>query len=60
VQTSSYTVVNAGVTYAWRSGASWRHSVRLSSKNLFDKEYLTSRAGLGADRRVYFAYALNH
>lgn len=60
VRTSGYTLVNAGVTYAWRAGERTRHSIRLSAKNLFDKEYLTPRAGLGANRSVYFAYALNH
>ncbi|MBM3851813.1 MAG: TonB-dependent receptor [Verrucomicrobia bacterium] len=60
VRTSAYTIVNAGITYAWRAGARTRHSVRLSSKNLFDREYLTSRADLGADRGIFLAYALNH
>ncbi|MDO8539791.1 MAG: TonB-dependent receptor [Opitutaceae bacterium] len=60
VRTGSYTIVNAGVTYAWRAAGRTRHSVRLSAKNLLDREYLTPRASLGASRGVYLAYTLNH
>lgn len=60
VQTDDVTLVNTGLTYSWRTGDRWRHSVRLSAKNVFDKEHLTSRADAGPSRRVYFAYSLNH
>lgn len=61
VQTPSYTIVNTGVSYAWRSGGErLRHAVRLSAKNVFDREYLTPRAELGASRGVFFAYTFNH
>jgi outer membrane receptor protein involved in Fe transport len=61
VQTSSYSLVNTGVTYTWRqNSSSTRHSLRLSAKNLLDHEYLTPRAELGARRGVFFAYTLTH
>ncbi|MDP3071781.1 MAG: TonB-dependent receptor [Opitutaceae bacterium] len=61
VQTDSFTVVNSGVSYSWRRSADRiRHAVRLSAKNLFDKNYLTPRAELGANRGIYLAYTLNH
>jgi iron complex outermembrane recepter protein len=61
VQTDDFTIVNTGLTYSWRGGGDrFRHSVRVSAKNLFDKEYLTPRAELGASRGVFFAYTLNH
>jgi iron complex outermembrane recepter protein len=61
VQTDDFIVVNAGVNYGWGRGTNQiRHTVRLSAKNLFDKNYLTPRGELGASRGVYFAYTLNH
>jgi iron complex outermembrane recepter protein len=60
VQTEDFTIVSMGLTYSWRAGDRWRQSVRVSAKNLFDKEYLTPRAELGASRGVFFAYSLNH
>ena len=60
VKVGETTLVNMGLTYAWRGGDRWHHSVRLSAKNLFDKEYLTPRADLGASRGVFLAYALTH
>jgi iron complex outermembrane recepter protein len=61
VQTPSFTIVNTGLTYTWRQGSDRiRHSVRVSAKNVFDKEYLTPRAELGLSRGVFFAYTFNH
>lgn len=60
VQTPSFTTVNTGLTYTWRQRDSIRHSIRLSAKNLFDKEYLTPRAELGLGRGVFLAYTFNH
>lgn len=60
VQTGSATIVNSGLTYSWRSGDRWRHSVRLSAKNLLEKEYLTPRAELGSSRGIFVAYTLQH
>lgn len=60
VQTDDFTIVNTGLTYSWRTGDRWRQSVRVSAKNLFDKNYLTPRAELGASRGIYFAWSVNH
>ncbi len=60
VQTEDFTVINTGLSYHWRAGQNTRHTVRVSAKNVFDREYLTPRAELGASRGVFFAYALNH
>jgi hypothetical protein len=34
--------------------------VRVSAKNLFDRDYLTQRGELGNERGVFFAYTLSH
>jgi iron complex outermembrane recepter protein len=60
VQTPSFTIVNTGLGYTWRQGRDIRHTVRLSAKNVFDKQYLTPRAELGLSRGIFFAYTFNH
>ncbi|MBI5690162.1 MAG: TonB-dependent receptor [Verrucomicrobia bacterium] len=60
VQTGSSTIVNTGLSYAWRTGDRWRHNVRLSAKNLLNRDYLTPRAELGASRGTFLAYTLQH
>ena len=57
----SYVLVNPGLSYAWKMGPEGlRHSVRLSAKNMLNRDYLTSSYGLGAPRGYYFSYTLNH
>jgi iron complex outermembrane recepter protein len=57
----SYTLVNMGLSYSWaQRDHSLRHSVRLSAKNLFDRDYETSRGDLGTGRGVFLAYTLSH
>lgn len=61
VKAPSYYLINTGLTYAWAQREHrFRHSVRLSTKNLLGREYLTSRGELGAERGVFFAYTLSH
>ena len=57
----SYYLVNTGLTYTWNAEAlRTKHSVRLSAKNLLDRDYEDQRGNLGVGRGVYFAYTLNH
>ncbi len=50
-----------GVSYSWKqSSPRFKHTVRLSSKNLFNRAYLDSKGNLGDGRGVYVAYALEH
>ncbi len=61
VVAASYTLVNSGLTYAWSADSSrTRQSIRLSAKNLFDREYDTQRGGLGSGRGVFLAYTVSH
>ena len=61
VKAPSYYLVNTGLTYAWsQRDALFRHAIRVSAKNLLDREYLTSRGELGAERGVFVAYTLSH
>jgi iron complex outermembrane receptor protein len=53
-------LVNTGLTYTWRGEHNFTHSIRLSAKNLLNREYITSNGNLGTDRAWYFAYTLNH
>lgn len=57
----SYYLINTGLSYTWGgSGDRTRHSVRLSAKNLLDRDYLNQRGDLGASRGVFVAYTLSH
>jgi iron complex outermembrane recepter protein len=61
INAPSYYLVNTGLTYSWTAGQSrTRQSVRLSAKNLLDRDYEDQRGNLGVGRGVYFAYSLNH
>jgi hypothetical protein len=61
VNAPSYYLINTGITYAWsQREMRLRHAVRVSAKNLLDREYLTQRGDLGVGRGVYFSYTLNH
>jgi iron complex outermembrane receptor protein len=53
-------LVNTGLAYTWRGAANTSHSIRVSAKNLLDREYLTNRGDLGDERTYYIAYTLNH
>lgn len=61
VNAPSYAIVNPALTYAWKqSSPKLSHSVRLSAKNVFDREYETSRGNLGDPRGLFIAYTLIH
>lgn len=53
-------LVNTGLTYQWSGSHGIKHSIRLSAKNLLDRDYLTNRGGLGDERAYYVAYTFNH
>lgn len=55
----SYYTVDPGLTYAWKAWGT-KHSVRLSAKNVLDRDYVTSDYNLGNKRGIYFAYSLAH
>ncbi len=54
-----YVTVDPGVTYSFR----WHdvtQAVRVSARNVFDRDYVTSDYSLGAKRGIYFAYSISH
>lgn len=56
----SFVLVNPGLSYQWRQ--SWhnlRHTVRLTVKNVFDRDYLTPNYNVGVPRGYYFTYSLS-
>jgi outer membrane receptor protein involved in Fe transport len=56
-----YCLLNGGLAYTWRPAESkTRHTVRLSTKNAFDRVYLDNKGNLGDTRGYYFTYTLNH
>jgi iron complex outermembrane recepter protein len=55
------TVVDAGISYRWKHrGSGTGHSIRVSSRNVLDEEYLTPNKQLGESRQFYLAYTINH
>lgn len=56
----SSTVVDAGISYRWRTAERLSHSVRFSARNVFDREYLTSNLNLGDRRGFFLSYTLSH
>jgi outer membrane receptor protein involved in Fe transport len=61
VNAPSYYLVNSGLTYTWGRGSErTKQSVRLSAKNLLDREYEDQKGNYGASRGVFFAYTLAH
>jgi outer membrane receptor protein involved in Fe transport len=56
----SYALVNMGLSYAWNARTiRTRHTLRLSAKNLLDREYADQRGNVGLGRGVYIAYILS-
>ncbi|MEX2045265.1 MAG: TonB-dependent receptor, partial [Opitutus sp.] len=53
-------LVNTGLSYSWKGSVKTSHSIRVSAKNLLNREYLTNRGDLGLDRALYVAYTLSH
>ena len=54
-------IVNMGFSYAWKQESmNIRHTIRVSVKNLLDRNYQTPGANLGLGRGFYVAYSLNH
>ncbi len=61
VNAPGYALVNTGLSYSWNTASiRTRHTVRLSAKNLFDRDFVDQRGNLGVGRGVYFAYTLSH
>lgn len=61
IDAPSYYLVDTGLAYTWRTKAhNLRQSIRLSAKNLLDRDYVTARGDLGVGRGVYLAYTINH
>ncbi len=54
-------IVNLGFSYAWKQeGMRLKHTIRVSARNLLDRNFQTPGGSLGAKRGIYFAYSLNH
>ena len=61
VHAPGYALANTGLGYTWSAAAlRLRHAMRLSAKNILDREYVDQRGNLGAGRGIYFAYTLSH
>ena len=59
VNAPSYYLINSGLTYTWSAGANrTKQSLRLSAKNLLDRDYADQRGNLGVSRGVFVAYTL--
>jgi iron complex outermembrane receptor protein len=56
----SYVTVDPGITYAWKTESGIRQSVRLSARNVFDRNYVTPDYSLGRERGVFLSYAIEH
>jgi len=55
-----YCLVNTGLTYTWSAGQSrTKQSIRLSAKNLLDREYEDQKGNYGVVG-VFVAYTLAH
>jgi outer membrane receptor protein involved in Fe transport len=61
INAPGYAVINPALSYSWRQQATkTSHVVRLSAKNVLNRDYETSRGALGDPRGVFFAYTLSH
>ena len=59
INAPSYYLINTGLTYAWTAGQSrLKQSVRLSAKNLLDRDYEDQKGNLGTRRGVFLAYTI--
>jgi outer membrane receptor protein involved in Fe transport len=54
------TTLDTGATYTWNAGTGFRHSLRLSVKNLTDKRYYSPNFNAMDRRGFYVAYTLSH
>lgn len=59
IDAPSYYLVDTGFSYTWRNNG-LRQTVRLSAKNLLDREYVTNNMDMGVGRGIYLAYTINH
>jgi outer membrane receptor protein involved in Fe transport len=58
-----YALVQIGLSYRWKQGSgpnAIEQTIRLSAKNLLDREYINERLNLGEGRGVYLAYTISH
>jgi iron complex outermembrane receptor protein len=52
---------DAGISYHWtQQSQRLGHTVRLSARNLFDKQYVMPNFNAGTGREIYFTYTLSH
>ncbi|MBI5766490.1 MAG: TonB-dependent receptor [Verrucomicrobia bacterium] len=59
VAAPGYFLVNTGLAYTWSAGERrLRQTVRVSAKNLLNRDYLDQRGNLGAERGVFLAYTV--
>jgi outer membrane receptor protein involved in Fe transport len=55
-----YYTVDPGITYAWRTESRIRQSIRLSARNVLNRDYVTPDYSLGRERSFYVSYAIEH
>jgi outer membrane receptor protein involved in Fe transport len=59
--TPSYETIDAGLSYRWKlRGGSFGQSVRVSVKNLLDRDYLSIGNSAAEGRKFFFAYTVTH
>lgn len=59
--TPAYTTVDAGLSFRWRNEGSRIHQgLRLSVRNLLDKDYLALGNTAASGREFYLAYTISH
>jgi outer membrane receptor protein involved in Fe transport len=60
IQSPDYAVWNVGAAYKFKTGQRLNHTVNVTAKNVFDKEYIQPNRYVGDRFGVYVSYALKH
>lgn len=60
IDAPGYGLVQAGISYRWKAYRHTQQRVRLSTTNLFDRQYITNKMNVGERRRVLISYEINH
>ena len=61
INAPSNVIANLGASYRWKQkGLRLQHTLRVSARNLLDRDYQTPGGNLGLGRGISFSYALNH
>jgi iron complex outermembrane recepter protein len=60
IQSPSYTVVNVGVAYDFKTNERLKHKINFTVKNLFDEEYFQANRYVGDRFGVYGSYTLSY